>query len=127
MYFNKIFDEKIQVIYEIDWNNELKMGNLVSEKKKVFYSFKTSYYVITKTANNQTNEELLLFLVFLVWFCLVFLCIGDYFMNAKNVPEILSSIFNLISFIGTSKMIKVLAFLYEDVLRLFSKFLSSTH
>ena len=127
MYFNKIFDEKIQVIYEIDWNNELKMGNLVSEKKKVFYSFKTSYYVITKTANNQTNEELLLFLVFLAWFCLVFLCIGDYFMNAKNVPEILSSIFNLISFIGTSKMIKVLAFLYEDVLRLFSKFLSSTH
>jgi hypothetical protein len=127
MYFNKIFDEKIQVIYEIDWNNELKMGNLVSEKKKVIYSFKTSYYVITKTANNQTNEELLLFLVFLVWFCLVFLCIGDYFMNAKNVPEILSSIFNLISFIGTSKMIKVLAFLYEDVLRLFSKFLSSTH
>jgi hypothetical protein len=127
MYFNKIFDEKIQVIYEIDWNNELKMGNLVSEKKKVFYSFKTSYYVITKTANNQTNEELLLFLVFLVWFCLVFLCIGDYFMNAKNVPEILSSIFNLISFIGTSKMIKGLAFLYEDVLRLFSKFLSSTH
>jgi hypothetical protein len=127
MYFNKIFDEKIQVIYEIHWNNELKMGNLVSEKKKVFYSFKTSYYVITKTANNQTNEELLLFLVFLVWFCLVFLCIGDYFMNAKNVPEILSSIFNLISFIGTSKMIKVLAFLYEHVLRLFSKFLSSTH
>jgi hypothetical protein len=36
MYFNKIFDEKIQVIYEIHWNNELKMGNLVSEKKKVF-------------------------------------------------------------------------------------------
>jgi len=127
MYFNKIFDEKIQVIYEIHWNNELKMGNLVSEKKKVFYSFKTSYYVITKTANNQTNEELLLFLVFLVWFCLVFFVHWDYFMNAKNVPEILSSIFNLISFIGTSKMIKVLAFLYEDVLRLFSKFLSSTH
>jgi len=84
MYFNKIFDEKIQVIYEIHWNNELKMGNLVSEKKKVFYSFKTSYYVITKTANNQTNEELLLFLVFLVWFCLVFFVHWGLFHECKK-------------------------------------------